>query len=250
MICTAVDVVYSHKKQRQERVIAEQANGLDEQTVRWIENWLNGQAQGVVISSTKSSRTSTSPGQAYPQQVAHDTKLGGVADTPESRVAIQRDLNSLEEWADRNLMKFNEEKCKVLPLGRNNPRHQVMLGDTQLESSLARKDLGVLVDTKLNMSQKVNSNLGCVRQSIASRLREVILPLYSVLVRPHLEYCVQFWAPQYKRNMDILERVQQRTTKMLKRLRHLAYEERLRELELFSLEKRRLGGILSMYINT
>ncbi|GAB0182985.1 mitochondrial enolase superfamily member 1 [Grus japonensis] len=85
---------------------------------------------------------------------ADDTKLGGVADTPEGCAAFQRDLERLESWADRNIRQFSKGKCKVLQLGRNNPRHQYMLGADQLESSLAGKDLGVLVDTKLNMSQQ------------------------------------------------------------------------------------------------
>ncbi|KAK4830801.1 LOW QUALITY PROTEIN: hypothetical protein QYF61_013730 [Mycteria americana] len=122
-----------------------------------------------------------------------------------------------------------------------------MLGADRLESSLAGKDLGVLVDTKLNMSQqralaakRANGVLGCITQSIASRLREVALLLYSALVRPHLKYCVQFWASLYNRDIDILERVQQTDTKMMKGLEHLSYEERLRDLRLFSLEKKRL----------
>ena len=117
---------------------------------------------------------------------------------PEGRAAIERYLDRLEKWADKNFMKF-----KVLPLGRHNPRHQYMLGATQLESSLAEKHLGVLVNTEWNVSQqhplattKANGILGCIRQSIASRSREGILPLYSALVRPHLECCVQCWAPQ------------------------------------------------------
>jgi len=96
----------------------------------------------------------------------------------------------------------------------------------------------------------VNGILGCFRQSPSSRLREVVLPLHSALVMLHLEYCVQFWTLQYKRATGVLEGVQQRVTKMIKGLKHPSHEVRLRELGLFSLEKRRLEGILSMYTNT
>ena len=138
-------------------------------------------------------------------------------------------------------------KCTVLHLGHSNSHHQYKLGGVRIEHSPVEKDLELVVDGKLDMSQqcvlavqKGNSILGCNIRILASRLREVILPLYSSLVRPHLECCVQMWNPQYRRDTDLLECVQRSATKMTQGMQYLTYDDRLRELGLFCPEKRRL----------
>ncbi|KAJ7423888.1 hypothetical protein WISP_31525 [Willisornis vidua] len=100
------------------------------------------------------------------------------------------------------------------------------MGGEVIESSLSEKDLRVMIDEKLHKiqqcvipGQKANQVLGCINRNVASRSQE-ILSLYSVLMRPHTEYCIQFWFPQHKKDMELLEQVQMRAMKLIRGLEH------------------------------
>jgi len=222
--------------------------GFDRWTVWWMRNWLDGHIHpegsgqwfkiqmdigdkwypsGTVVSPVLGPGLFNTFINNIDSRIEHtlsksedDTKLSGAVNMPEGWHAIQRDLDKLKKCAHVNLMRFNMAKCWVLHMGWGNPQGQYTLRDERIESSPAERDLGVLVDEKLDMTwqcalaaQKANHVLGCIKRSVASRSREGILPLCSTLVRPHRESCVQLWSPHNKKDTDLVEWVQRRPQK-------------------------------------
>lgn len=143
---------------------------------------------------------------------ADDIRLGGAVDSLEGWEALQRDLDKLEHWAIGNAMKFNKGKCWVLHLGQSNIRRRYRLEEECLESSSSGRDLGVLVDSRLNMrhhctlaAKRTNCILGCLKHSIACQSKEMILTPCLALEWTQFEHFVQFWSLQYKNDSKILE---------------------------------------------
>uniref|UniRef100_A0A7M4E8L1 Reverse transcriptase domain-containing protein n=1 Tax=Crocodylus porosus TaxID=8502 RepID=A0A7M4E8L1_CROPO len=247
---------------------------IDVYIVWWVATWLSSCTQRVVVDGLVS--TWKDVGSGVPQgsvlgpvdfnifisdldagvkrtlsKFVDDTKLWGEVHAPEGRERLQANLDRLEKWAVYNRMQYNKDKCRVLHLGQKNIQHTYWLGSDPLSSTEAERDLGVLVDSKMNIRRqcnetvsKANCTLSCISRCMTNRTKEVILPLCAALVRLQLEYCVQFQVLYFKKDVDRLERVQRRATHMVRGLQDELYEGRLRDLDLFSLRKRRLRGDL------
>ena len=256
--------------------------GITDQTLNWVTAFLNDRTQRVVIRGTASEScyfTIRMPqgsvlgpilfliyindlplGVISPLSLfADDSKIftritsaknvGRTDTNTNGNDVLQRDLNSIKEWATKWKMEFNIDKCKIMHLGRLNPGHTYTMGDTELTETTEEKDLGVLVDNELHFDKhikgivnKANRMLGMIRIGFACLDKEIFLYLYPVLVRPLLEYCVQVWSPYKQKYIDLIEGVQKRATKLVPGLRKKTYDQRLKDLGLTKLVERRFRG--------
>src|SRR5215469_15321677 len=178
---------------------------------------------------------------------ADDTKIGGRVDKKSGHQSLQNDLNKIITWSKTWQMNFNADKCKIIHFGSRNEGHNYFIEGSVLQATSEEKDLGVTVDETLKFSKqcaeavkKANKMLGYIARNFEYKSKNVILPLYKSLVRPHLEYAVQLWSPYLVKDITKIERIQKRATKMIPELREKTYAQRLKDLDIHSLETRRL----------
>ena len=186
---------------------------------------------------------------------ADDTKVYSAINSEEDRDKLQHSIDQMVKWTDKWMIKFNGDKCKILHLGKNNPKYQYFIKEgeevTVLKETKCEKDLGVNVDPELNFNDHIHITVkkgrkmsGLILRNLISRDGIILLPLYKSLIRPVLEYGNAVWSPYWKKDIQIIEKVQQHFTKRINGLKDLSYEERLVKLKLPSLEYRRLRGDL------
>jgi len=181
---------------------------------------------------------------------ADDSKIFGEVNNSIDGEVMQRDLDSLDKWEYKWQLSFSIEKCKVMHLGgAKNPMLTYKMKTTALQVTTEEKDLGVWMNDSLKSTQhvvqtvkKANQILGLIRRSFTFMDCKLMKQLFTSMVRPHLEYGNVVWHPQLKKDMQLLEGVQHRASRMVPGLSKLCYEDRLRKLDIPSLSYRRLRG--------
>ena len=171
---------------------------------------------------------------------ADDTKLYREMSDVTDVTTLQSDITEMEKWSNEWLMSFHPAKCKVLKLGwpisyLSDIFNPYTLSDHHLEVVENEKDIGVIIDCELcfdkRIAEKVNKAtkiVNIIRRPFMYLDEEIFLNLYKALVRPHLEYANQIWAPRLQRQIDSVENMQKRATKLLPGYDNLSYEERLK----------------------
>ena len=248
--------------------------GVSGNVLKWISSFLSNRSQRVVINGQSSEWTDVSSGvpqgsvlgpllfilyvndlpdevKSYCKLFADDAKLYKDLQNLEDFETIQNDLNKLCQWTIKWLMIFNVEKCKVMHLGKNNPRFEYEMTDKDgntkvLKSVEMEKDLGVNVQENLKFDKHIsltvnraNRLVGLIKRAFSYLDEETLLVLYKTLIRPILDYGNTIWFPTLKKDIRAIESVQRRLTKILPELSHISYEERLRKLNLTTLDYRR-----------
>ena len=163
---------------------------------------------------------------------ADDTKLCKRVDKPELRLQLPENINKLAEWSDRWMMPFITSKCTVMHLGCHNRNHQYAMDGNQITSVSLQRDLGILISSDLRWDHQVNESckkaskvLGMIARNFMYKTRNITISLYKTLIRPHLEYGVQFRGTTLRKHAEQMEHIQRRVTKLIPELHNTPYEE-------------------------
>jgi len=274
-----MDFMKAFDKVPHQRLIQKLKNyGFNMQTTRWVQDFLSNRLQEVRVNGAKSNRHEVTSGipqgsvlgpilfviyiNDMPQSVkskiylfADDTKIYTDIKTSQDQTMLQEDLQSLYNWSETWLLKFHPDKCKSVTITRNATDERTYHlfdenGNTvELEKTQGEKDIGVLIDSKLNFRShiqaqvnKANSIMGLIRRTYSYLDEESFKLLFKALVRPHIEYAAAVWNPYHKQDVELLENVQRRATRQLSSIRDLSYPERLKTLNLPTLKYRRARG--------
>ena len=258
-----------------------EAYGIQGHVLKWICGFLKGRTQEVIVNGVKSASASVISG--IPQGTvlgpvlfviyindlldnvksggllfADDTKIYRHISSREDAVELQADIDRLEEWANKWQLHFHPDKCHVLTMGKfENIRHahRYMILNNEIEHVFDEKDLGVTVDSELRFEEHIankvrvaNAIVGLIRRSFSYLDCDSFRKIYTAFARPHLEYAQSVWAPFHTKNIDALENVQIRATKLVDGLGSLEYPDRLKRLNLPTLLfRRRRGDMIQMY---
>ena len=251
-----------------------ESHGISGNVAAWIGEWLCDRKQQVVLNGKFSRLQDVLSGvpqgsvlgpilflifvndidtvvSSHIQKFADDCKVCRSVPTAEDIDIRQQDINNLCQWSKDWQMLFNVKKCKVLHIGHNNAYCDYSMNGEILQSVTEETDLGIIVSNDLKPSKqcvsavkKANMTLGMIKRHIVSRDKNTIVRLYKSLVRPKLEYCIQAWNPSLIKDIELLEQVQHRATKLIPEISHLPYHDRLKYLNLTTLELRRHRGDL------
>ena len=248
------------------------AHSIQGKVLNWIRSWLSNRKQRTVLNGEASEWGAVHSG--VPQgsvlgplafvlfindideaannisimnKFADDTKCGQVIKGEADITKLQSCIDNLMEWATTWGMSFNVSKCKLLHIGRSNQRAEYTMDGVKLAKTEAEKDIGVKVTESLKPSvqcreaaQRANNVLGQITRAFHYRDRKTFIQLYKQYVRPHLEFSIPAWSPWLVGDKEVLEKVQERAVRMVSGLQGSTYLERLKELNLPTLETRRL----------
>ena len=181
---------------------------------------------------------------------ADDTKILAIIRNEQDNILLQEDLYKLENWSKDWLLKFNTDKCKIMHFGGKNPKFEYELDNHILAEILIERDLGIQIENNLKWERQVrvaaskaNGVLAQIKNAFSYLDPKCAKLLYTSLVRPHLEYANAVWNPYFVKDIEALEKVQHRATK-IPRFSKLSYEERLKKMNLTTLSERRERGDL------